>query len=289
MFYLLAIGSMLGYVVQSTLLVHHARTIDGLSLAFYRNASFIITLLPLTIGATKGDFLIALEHWKFFVLAGLAGGIYLAFSFLTYRSIPVGVANTFSKASGTLTTVALGWLWLGQAIGLYPFLCIVLIICGSLLLGLQKKNFDHIDNRHLRGIFICILNSIPWAVTSVAFAALTVEGNVLLSGYLWEAAIGVAALLLILLRYLCFGIRLQPVSLGMFWIIALCSLPTLIGTGLFSIALRYGPIGIFSGIGGSSLAVSALLAWLFYNEKLNPRQWLSIGVVLAGVIAIRFV
>ena len=93
MFYALAIFSMLGYTIQNILLAHHARKIDGLSLAFYRNISFIITLLPLCIGASRADVVFAIEHWDFFVLAGFAGGFYLALLYAMYRSLPIGIAG----------------------------------------------------------------------------------------------------------------------------------------------------------------------------------------------------
>lgn len=287
MFTLLAIGSMLGYTLQGVLLAHHARRIDGLSLAFYRNISFVITLLPLAYGATAQDFSVALHHWKFFVLAGLCGGLYLSLNFLAYRSIPVGVVSTFNKAIGTTVILLLGWVWLGQSIALHDMLSISVIVLGGAFLSLQRKDFSHLDNRHIRGMLLSIVCSIPWAIAGVAFVPLSKGGNPLLSGYLWEVAIGIASLVLIGCRAALWRVPIQRISLRTFGVIALCSLPTLVGTGLFSLAVQMGPVGIFSGIGASSLAVSGLLAWVLYGESLTAKQWGGIFVVLAGVVALK--
>ena len=106
MFYLLAIGSMLGYAVQGVLLVRYARQMDGLSFAFYRNISFCITLLPLCIGSTLGDVVVVFDHWHLLAASALMGGFSIAISSAAYRSLSVGVVTTITKASSTLLMVA---------------------------------------------------------------------------------------------------------------------------------------------------------------------------------------
>ena len=254
MFYALSIGSMLGYTIQTLLLVHHARKIDGLSLAFYRNISFVITLLPLCTGSSRTDFAFALDHWYYFAIAGLAGGIYLALSYTSYRAIPVGIHTTITKASSTITITALGWWYFGERITLHAGFIIAIILFGSLLLGMQRSSFAHLNNRHLYGFSLCVLSAIPLALTTLAFAAMTRQDIPLLSGYLWEISIACASAVLMVFRYLFLRIPLQKISWRMFLRIALCSSPTLLGTGFFSIALSMGPVAIVNAIGSSSIA-----------------------------------
>src|SRR3990167_5399904 len=190
MFYLLAIGSMLGYTVQNVLLVRYARQMDGLSFAFYRNISFCITLLPLCIGSTPGDVALVFDHWHLLAVSAFMGG------------------------------------------------CSIAISCAA---------------------------------------------PPLLSGYFWETSIAVACIILLLGRWVLTGQPLQNISVKTFLMIALCASPTLIGTGLFALATRIGPVAIVGAVGSASLVFTALLAWLLYKEPLRGKQWLSIAAVMGGI------
>lgn len=205
MFYFYAIGSMLGYAVQQTLLVHHARKMDGLSLAFYRNISFVVILL------------------------------------------------------------------------------------GTVLLGMNHTHMPHLDSRFGIGISFIVIKSIPLAYLTYVLAYLSRNADPFVSGYFWEISIGIACLFLLVLRSLIFGKHIQKIDVRTFFIIAACSFPTLIGTGFMSLASRDGPIGIINAIGSGLLVVSALLARFLYNEKLGKGQWASMLLILAGIVALKFV
>ena len=81
MFYFFAIISMLGYALQNTLLVRYARSMDGFSLSFYRNISFVITLLPLLILSPPEATISVLAEWRTLLLAGLGGALALILRF----------------------------------------------------------------------------------------------------------------------------------------------------------------------------------------------------------------
>ena len=289
MFYALAIGSMLGSMLQNLLLVHHARKIDGLSLAFYRNVGFFFTLLPLLYGASSQDITLVLGHWKLLTVSSVAGGVSLALAYASFQYIVVGVSTTINKAVLTIVMVILGWLLLDQPLAPSALAFIALIILGSVLLGLERNAFPHLDNRHALGLALSILSALSIAFAFYALAVLATVADPLVSSYFWETSIAVACAVLIAIRCAAFGTVPQKISWKTFCIIAACSFPTLIGTGLFSLALRMGPIAIANAIGSGSLAVTALLAWGMYGEKLNLKQWMSIVLILIGVIAMRFV
>jgi drug/metabolite transporter (DMT)-like permease len=48
-------------------------------------------------------------------------------------------------------------------------------------------------------------------------------------------------------------------------------------------------IAIVNTIGSSALIFSALLGWRWYREKMRIGQWMSILLILAGVLALKFV
>lgn len=280
---------MLGYTLQNVLLVRYARKIDGLSFAFYRNISFVITLLPLCIGATRSDVAIIFSHWHLLAASAFTGGCSLGLSYAAYRSISVGVATTLNKAASIIFTVILGWVLLGEVLSPAAVMVIILIAFATLALGLQKNPLPHLDNRHSRGILLSIAATIPLVLAFLSFTALSRIAPPLLSGYFWETSIAGACMVLILGRWMLFGQPLQKISWKTFGMIALCASPTLIGTGLYALATRLGSVAIVSAIGSASLVFTALLAWALYGEPLHKKQWLSIGAVVFGIMLLRFV
>ena len=283
MFYLLAIGSMLGYTVQNVLLVRYARQMDGLSFAFYRNISFCITLLPLCIGSTPGDVALVFDHWHLLAVSAFMGGCSIAISSAAYRSLGVGVVSTITKASSTLLMVVFAWWLLGETLPPASLLLIVFIACATFSLGIQRSPLPHLDNRHGRGMFLALFGTVPLVFAFISFTALSRAAPPLLSGYFWETAIAVACIILLLGRWVLIGQPLQKISVKTFLMIALCASPTLIGTGLFALATRIGPVAIVGAVGSASLVFTALLAWLLYKEPLRGKQWLSIAAVMGGI------
>ena len=280
---------MLGYAVQGVLLVRYARQMDGLSFAFYRNISFCITLLPLCIGSTLGDVVVVFDHWHLLAASALMGGFSIAISSAAYRSLSVGVVTTITKASSTLLMVAFAWWLLGETLPPASLLLIVFIACATFSLGIQRTPLPHLDNRHGRGIAIVLLGTVPLVLTYISFTALSRTAPPLLSGYFWETAIAMACILLLLGRWVLTGQPLQKISQKTFFRIALCASPTLVGTGLYALATRIGPVAIVGAVGSASLVFSALLAWLLYKEPLRGKQWLSIAAVMVGIGLLRFV
>jgi len=289
MFYLLAIGSMLFYALQNTLLVHYARRIDGLSLSLYRGASFIITLSPLLIGSSSSEILSVLTHWRLLMLSGLSGGLFLALNFESLRFIPVGLAQTTTRSLSTILMALAGWFLFHDPFSLTGLGLILLIIGGCLWLGMQRPQGKHGIKQPLPGILLALASALPLAVTHAVLASISKQSDPLTSGYLWEVSIGLGSATLIVLRSLTTRKHIQRIPRRTFLLIAACASPTLIGTGLYSLALRAGPLSIASAIGGGSLVVMSLLAWWWYGERLHAMQWTAIAVVLAGIVGLKFI
>lgn len=168
-------------------------------------------------------------------------------------------------------------------------LLIAIILTGTVALGVQKNSHSHLQHHRARGIGLSGLGSIPYAVTIAIFAFISQSQNPLIAGYFWEVSIGIGALLLIIIRYTITRQGLARISLKEFALLALCASPTLIGTGLFGLAAKIGSVSIVSSIGNATLVVTSLLAWMLYSEPLRTKQWLSIGVVLGGVVGLKFI
>ena len=289
MFYVFALGSMLAYALQQTLLVHYARRMDGLSLAFYRNISFIVTLLPLLLFAPAKDIVQTLQHWPLLLFMAVSGGISLWLMFAAYQFLSVSYSGAISAAVATVTTTTLGWIILSERLTPVGMLLIAVVVAGILLFGFHYKHLPHLDGRMALGILMTATGGMFNAGSKLGVAILSRESNPLVSGYFWEASIGLACAVLILLRFLGTGQRIKRIDRKTFLIIAACGSPTLVGTGLFTLATSHGPLAIVSAVGTAGLVVGAFLAFTWYGEKMDRKQMTGMAIVLAGIIGLKFV
>ena len=280
---------MLGYALQNALLVRYARRMDGLSLAFYRNISFLITLLPLLFFSSPQEIAEVLSHWKALLISGLAGGVYLALVFETYNFITVGVSHTIKRASINVLMVTTGIVLYGEVLTTPALFLIMTIVLGCIWLGVQRVHAPHISQKLLLGISLSVLSAFPVIITKIVLTDMSRMSDPLASGYFWEAAIGIATAVLILLRWMVFRRGLKLVDRKTLLGITACSSPTLIGTGFYALALSMGPIAVVSAIGSGSLIVTGVFGWLWYHEKLSRSQWAAMFLILIAIAWLKFV
>lgn len=288
MFYLFAIFSSVAYALQNTLLVRYARRVDSLSLAFYRNISFAVTLLPLLLAGKSGDFAFALSHWHVFALAGAIGAVSVACQFASYGEIAVGVSIALGAAISAIWTTVLGVLFFGEIPGIAAILSIVCVCFGCMLLGFFRQDLHHLGNRFTRGVLLATFGAVASATTKFIFSSLSRDADPFVMGYFWETSIAAGAVLLLSLRRPVYGRGVGKINMRTMGLIALCALPTLPGTAFFGLASRAGPVALLGAVGTLSLVLSSLLSHWLYGEKLSRGQWLSLTVVMLGIIGIKF-
>lgn len=280
---------MFAFALQNTLLVRYARRMDGLSLAFYRNASFTVTLLPLLIGSGRSEIGLVISRWPVLLLSAVSGGIALWCIFTTYNYIPIGTARAFNRAITTTMLIVISWIVLHETLSFSALLLCILIIASAVWLGIQRNHMDHLDNRMVRGVLLVMGSAVMISVTKFCLALLSRSSSPLVAAYFWEISIAAAALIIIELRKCCGGERIQHIPIRDVLGIALCASPTLVGTGAFAIALSMGPISITETIGTGALILSALFAHWMYGEKLMRKQWVAIGLIAVGIVGLKFV
>ncbi len=289
MFFALALTSTIGYSLQNALLVRYARKMDGLSLAFYRNISFLITLLPLLAFSSAEEIELVLSHWRELVIAGISGGVCLGLLFTSYRFISVGVSHTVGRASNTVLMTTAGIVLYGEVLPPLAFLLIALIVAACIWLALQRVHSPHITQKLALGITLSLASTLPLLATKIAITDLSRMADPFTSAYFWEAAIAIATLTIILLRRLIFKKGLQHIPSKDVLGIAACSSPTLVGSGCFALALSMGPVAIVSAVGSGSLFVTAFLAWYWYHEKLSRSQWAAMLLIVLAIVLLKFV
>jgi drug/metabolite transporter (DMT)-like permease len=288
MFYALAMGSMLGYTLQSVLLTRAARSIDGLSLAFYRNMSFIITLLPLLLGTDLAGIMATLNHWPLLLASGISGGVYLSLYYTSLNYIPLGMASAFNKAmSGILITLTTAVL-IGERFNGITMISIGTMILGTVILATGRSHeYAHLQNHPWTGFLLLAGGSTFVTFTVFSLGVISRVTDPLAASYFWEVFIGLGCLPLLIARRFTTGDAIQRISMKQFLIIAACASPTLIGTGLISLATSMGPIAVANIIGTVSLALTAVIAWMFHEEPLKRRQWLSIVLIVCGAAGLK--
>ncbi len=286
-FFVLGFGSMFAYALQNTLLVRFARSMDGLSLSFYRNASFIVTLSPLLFMATRHDLLAFRFQWPLLLVSAVAGAVAQTLSFAALRRLSVGVTSAFTASCSSTLTVFMSSLFLGDEVRGPIVTCIAITSLGCLLLGLQRMSHREQKTATIGGFLLCLFASVFFVTTRIVLASVSRTANPLVTTYVWEVSFAGASGVLLIIRRAAGGKGIQRVTGTDFARIALFALPTLFGTGLFSLAARTGPLPVLSTISTLSLVTVAFLARVFYGEKLSHGQWLSMGVIFGGIVAIK--
>jgi drug/metabolite transporter (DMT)-like permease len=289
MFYALALGSMLAYALQHALLARHAREMDGLSLGFYRNISFVVTLLPLLLWSSVSSILEVLAMWPQLLLAALSGGASLGFTFTATRLLPVGIAQTGIRTTLTIMSAVLGWLFFEEAITPKTAMLVALVLAASIALAFQKSHVTNLGKRTIAGTACALGAGTSIAISTIALTKITRATDALASGYFWETSIALAVLALIGARYALTGHGLKRISIKTFCTITLFAWPTLVGTGFLALALDRGSVGIVTAIGSGTLIIVAILSWWMYGERLKIGQWICILTATAGIAALRLV
>jgi len=289
MFFLLAVLAMIAYSVQGTLISHHARKHDGLSISIYRNLSLAVTMIPLLFLASRESFASLHDPAVIvqFLIAGATGAMGLALSLWAVKSLPVGVKTVFGRLFSVVVVFLLGYFFFGEIPLWEELFFVTLILVAGGCLALQKNNFDHLDNKVMKGVVLTFISAILSGFSFYFMSKLSREVDPFLSGYVWETLIGVFALFYGIIRSGVGHTKIARISWKEFGTIALVSWPTLIGTGCFAYAVTIGPLGIANAVGTGGILVSILIAHFLYKEKLIRSQWFWVAVIAIGLVGLK--
>lgn len=287
MFFFLSVAAMLGYSVYGTLIAHHVRKHDGLSIATVRNLSLIISMSPLLLLAEPSNFSHIPEYIPQLVIAGLTGAISLGLGFWSVKFLPIGIKTALRNVGATIFVFFLGWIWFRESPTFVELLWILPIVLGGIALSIQKIQFSHLDPRSGKGVFLVVVAAILASLSYVQMSDVARNLDPFIAGYFWEVIIGIWALIFGIGRWIICGKNpFGKIKLPEICKIALVSAPTVIGTGCFALAVTMGPVGIANVIGTGGIFVSILMGHWLYQEKLTRQQWLWIGMCVAGLVGL---
>lgn len=287
MFFFLSIAAMLGYSIYGTLIAHHVRKHDGLSVGTIRNISLILTMLPLLLLAKESNFPLFPEYALKMIGAGFTGAVSIVFTFWSLKFLPVGIKTALGRIGSVILVFLMSWFWFQEIPTTTEILWILPIIIGGTILATQKIELDHLDSRTGFGVFLTLLGVTFSSVSFVQMSDVARDLDPFLAGYTWETSIGLWLLFFGGIRWIICGknpfgkIKTQEVCK-----IALVSTPTVIGTGCFALAITLGDVGIANVIGTGGIFVSILMSHWLYHEKMSPKQWFWICVCVAGLVGL---
>ena len=131
-----------------------------------------------------------------------------------------------------------------------------------------------------------------WAAWSAVFAALTaIFAKVGIAGVNADLATLVRTVVIVLVLtafVLGTGQWSNPLQLpARTWVfLVLSALATGASWVCYFRALQLGPASQVAPVDKYSLVLVALFAWAFLGERLNPREWLGVALVAAGVLVL---
>lgn len=287
MFYLLILVSIVGYSLQGTLIASFSRRLDPLSLAVYRNASLIVTMLPLLLMAAPGEIIKLVEFYPVIITTGISGTLGIAVMFRSVLYLPVGIASGIRQAAGVLLSLLLGFLIFGEEISLFRWLAIVVLLTGVMIISTSRNPMPHLDANTVKGLILSLISGGLIAFSFFLMGKLARDLDPAISGYFLEASIGLCSLIMISIRRLVTGRGFEPASFKTLLGIAAVSSPTLLGTGAAAWAITLGPFGIMRAYSAAGVLITVLISTRIYGEHLRLNQWIGIVTTVFAVIALR--
>lgn len=286
-YYWLAILSMLGYSVQSTLMASIYRQRDPVQATALRGMSLAISMSPLLLWAEAGSFQQLESCLWALLLAAVTAAMGNWASALSVRYVPIGIATAFQHSSLIVTLVTIEALFYREWLNWWQYVAVVMIILGvSLVRNIYSTSTDK-DWDVARGIGCAVVYGVFLAIAFRVLGDVVQRTDPLLAGYIWEVGIGFVLVAICLVRARFFGVALERTRVGDFVKILAYSAPTAIGTGCYAIAVESGPVAIVSAIVSTMVCSNALLSRILYREQLSAKQWFAIWICLVAVIILK--
>ncbi|MEH6444324.1 MAG: DMT family transporter [Oceanospirillaceae bacterium] len=287
MFFLLAIISTFAYSLQSSLLVKQARSMDRLSLAFYRMLALSFILAPMLLGVEQADYQQLPGLIPLLLLSGICGGTYVWAQFYAVQFIPLGVATSLNQSVRTLAAFLLGYVLLAESLVSIQIVLITIILLGGAIVASSRNKMQHLHNDTRRGVITSLVAGLLGATSFFILSFATKQANPFMIGYFWEFSILLGTGVILILRRLSGKRGLHAVTVKEFKGIAFASSPTLLGTAGAALALQSGSLAVFMSIASLSVIFTAIFGRVLYKEKLRTLQWLGIFLSLLGVVGLK--
>ena len=287
MWLLFAIGSAFFAGVTAVLAKCGIRKTDSTVATAIRTIVVLIFAWMMVFVAGSQDQIQAVDRttFLFLILSGLATGA----SWLCYfKALQIGDINKVVPIdkSSTVLTILLAFLLLGEPIGLFQGIGVVLIGAGTFLM-IEKKQQE--EPRAAWG-----KSWMFYAFGSAIFASLTaILGKVGIQGV--ESNLGTAirtgvVLVMAWVMVLVTGKAQEVKQVPQRELVFICLSGIATGASwlCYYHALQDGPASVVAPIDKLSILVTAAFSYLVFHEKLTRRSGLGLVLIVAGTLAMLF-
>jgi drug/metabolite transporter (DMT)-like permease len=268
--------------------------VPALVLAFWRAAFVFLTLTIIFLLFNPVLFRVKKNNIKYLIIFGLILAIFNAFWTLSVAVNGASIATVLVYSSTAFTALLGRWL-LKEKLNWVKILAIFLSLGGCVLVS--EAYLTTSWQLNFSGISTGILAGLLYAIYSLMGRTASNKGLNPWTTLIYTFGFGAFFLLLANLIPGNFlpGKAIQPNNL--FWLgnayigwlilFLLAAIPTLAGYGLYNVSLSFLPSSITNLIATTEPVFTAVIAYLFLNERLSGLQISGSVIILTGVISLR--
>ncbi len=284
----ICIWSLTGVLISSLITTYH---LPALTLAFWRNLLVCVALVPVLLVFRPALLRLNGAHVGFYLVYGCLLAVFNAVWTLSVQANGAAVATVLAYSSAGFTAILAWWLF-REPLGLAKILAIALSLSGCVLVSgayraeLWALNFLGVSTGLWSGLLFAIY-------TLLSKEAARRDLNVWTS-LLYSFAFGSLVLLLFNLIPGLPGaagslVALQPdLPLdGWLLLIMLSVGPTLLGFGLYTLALRYLPASIANLLATMEPALTAVEAYVLLHESMSGVQIIGGLIIVSAVLIVQ--
>jgi drug/metabolite transporter (DMT)-like permease len=285
------LATALGWGIADFLVRFSARSIGSFRTLFFMQFIGLFTL-GIYLLAT-GELITLLHHtsWQPWAWAVLAISLNILSALALYRAYEIGVLMIVSPITSCYAAVtsALAF-FTGEKVGQLHIVGMVVTLIGAALVATPLVNSPVYQNTLLTGhkglppgVIWAVLASVGYGVAfwllgfhvSHDLGAITTTW---LTRLLTPCALAISAPLA--------GLSLKLPTGNVWWYIGAIGITDTFAFVTYNTGLTVGQVSIVSVISSLYSAVTVILAWIVLRERLQPSQWLGVGVVFAGIILV---
>lgn len=276
--------------------------LPALVLAFWRDLFLTLALATFFFLFSRRRLKVSRQQVGFLLLYGFVLSLFNSLWTVSVALNGAAVSTVLVYSSAAYTAI-LGWRLLGEKLNLPQGLAILCSLVGLVLvsgaydLAAWRLNTPGIITGVLSGVGFAGYSLMgkeaahrsidPWTVLMYAFgfAALFLLSYNILTNWIPVGAVAGGAEYSLLERILWLESAWQ--AWGVLLILAIG--PTIGGYGLYTVSLNYLPASVANLIATLEPVFTALQAYVFLGESLTPAQWLGSGLILLGVVLLRWI
>ena len=218
----------------------------------------------------------------FLILSGLATGA----SWLCYfKALQIGNINKVVPIdkSSTVLTILLAFLLLGEPIGLFQGIGVVLIGAGTFLM-IEKRQQEGARGASGKGWMLCAFGSAMFASLTAILGKVGIQGvESNLGTAIRTGVVLVMAWVMVLVTGKAKAVRQVPRRELIF--ICLSGIATGASWLCYYRALQDGPASVVAPIDKLSILVTVAFSYLVFHERLTRRSGLGLALIVAGTLA----